>query len=293
MTLATQSFQKQKAESLMGSQAGVVRQAGMHTVSIKGQRLRVMIRPGNATRTPLVLMNGLGVGLEVLRPFQAELDPSIEVMSFDVPGIGGSPAPALPYSPAALACLVEDLLAELGYAWVDVLGVSWGGWLAQQFALQYRRRCRRLILVCSSPGAFMVPGLPNAAVSLLTPWRYADPAYLEQLAPALFGGAPQSNPQRLCEFIRSVRANWPRGYFYQLFAGVGWSSLPWLWLMQQPALVLAGDDDHMAPASNARIMHSLIPRAQLSIYHGGHLDILTDPREIMPGIERFLARADG
>ena len=61
----------------------------IRTITVKGQRLRVGIRPGNGTRTPLLLMNGLGANFEVLEPFVNALDPAFEVIRFDVPGVGG------------------------------------------------------------------------------------------------------------------------------------------------------------------------------------------------------------
>jgi poly(3-hydroxyalkanoate) depolymerase len=273
----------------MTSKAEAAQQPRGETVTIGSQRLRVIIRPGNGRRTPLLLVNGLGAALEVFQPFLDEIDPDIEVISFDVPGIGGSPLPAIPYCPASLAVLVARMLDTLGYRQVDVLGVSWGGWLAQQFALQYRQRCRRLILVASSPGVFMVPGRPRAMLSLLTPWRLVDHSFIEKIAPELFGGEPQSNPQRLREFAHAVRSSNLSGYSYQLFAGVGWSSLPWLWLLPQPTLIIAGDDDHLVPLANAQILRSLIPRSELSIYRGGHLGIVMNVEEITPVIERFLS----
>ena len=133
-------------------------QAETRTITVKGQRLRSAIRPGNGTRTPLLMMNGIGINLEVLQPFVDALDPAIEVIRFDVPGTGSSPAPTIPYRFSALARLVGQMLDQLGYQQVDVLGVSWGGGLAQQFAYQYPERCRRLILVSTGTGALMVPG---------------------------------------------------------------------------------------------------------------------------------------
>src|SRR5437660_10655242 len=122
-------------------------QAETRTIIVDGQRLRVAIRSGNGTRTPLLLVNGIGVNFEVLQQFVDALDPAIEVIRFDVPGTGGSPAPLIPYRFSSHARLVRKMLDQLGYQQVDVLGVSWGGALAQQSAVQYRARCRRLILV--------------------------------------------------------------------------------------------------------------------------------------------------
>src|SRR5258707_15142063 len=122
-------------------------QAGTHTIIVDGQRLRVGIRPGNGTRTPLLLMNGFGVNFEVLQPFVDALDPAIEVIRFDVPGTGGSPAPRIPNRFSMHALVVTNMLDQLGYQQGDVLGASWCGALAQQFGFQYPVRCRWLIPV--------------------------------------------------------------------------------------------------------------------------------------------------
>src|SRR5207248_8941727 len=143
-------------------------QAETRTITVRGQRLRVAIRKGDGTRTPLLLLNGIGVNFEVLQPFVDALNPAIEVLRFDVPGTGGSPAPLIPYRFSGLAWLVTKMLDQLGYQQIDVLGVSWGGALAQQFAFQYPIRCRRLILVSTGTGGFMVPGNPAALTKIAT-----------------------------------------------------------------------------------------------------------------------------
>src|SRR6266542_1940594 len=130
----------------------------VRTVVVGGQHLRVAVRPGDPTRPPLLLVNGIGASLELLQPFVDALDPSIEVLRFDVPGVGGSPLPRAPYRLPALARLVARLLDQLGYLTVDLLGVSWGGGLAQQFALCHRDRCRRLVLAAAPGDAQQVDG---------------------------------------------------------------------------------------------------------------------------------------
>lgn len=263
-------------------------QAGTRTINVRGQRLRVFIRPGNGTRTPLLLMNGVGVNLEVLQPFVDALDPAYEVIRFDVPGTGGSPAPRVPYRFWMHAWLVAEMLDQLGYRQVDVLGVSWGGALAQQFAFQYPRRCRRLILVSTGTGALMVPGRPSALAQLATPRRYQDPSHMERIAGETFGGKVRTNPEYARAFARSIRLGGQRGYFYQMLGGVGWTSLPWLCLLRQPTLILHGDDDPIVPLINAHILHRLIPNSRLYIFHDGHLGLGTSAREITPVIEQFL-----
>ena len=94
------------------------------------------MRDGDRNCPPLLLCNGIGASLELLQPFVDALDPRRPVIRFDLPGVGGSPAAVLPYHLFTLPSLLADLLDELGYAQADVLGISWGGGLAQQFALQ-------------------------------------------------------------------------------------------------------------------------------------------------------------
>jgi pimeloyl-ACP methyl ester carboxylesterase len=71
---------------------------------------------------------------------------------------------------------------------------------------------------------------------------------------------------------------------------MGWTSLPFLPLISQPTLVLAGDDDPIIPLANSRILHALIPHAQRHVYPGGHLELVCDPPRIVPVVERFLGR---
>src|SRR5881398_3829736 len=255
-------------------------QAEIRTITVRGQRLRVAIRKGDSTRTPLLLMNGIGVNFEVLQPFVDALDPAIEVMRFDVPGTGGSPAPLIPYRSSAHARLVTKMLDQLGYQQVDVLGVSWGGALAQQFAFQYPVRCRRLILVSTGTGALMVPGRPSALAKIATSRRYQDPAHMMQIARAIYGGKVRTHPEYAHEFAQTAHLGSTLGYYYQMLGGVGWTSIPWLRKLRQPTLILHGDDDPLVPLVNAKIMHRLIPHSQIYIFHDGHLGLGTSAWEI-------------
>ena len=263
-------------------------QAGTRTIIIDRQRLRIAIRPGNGTRTPLLLLNGIGVNLEVLQPYVDALDPAIEVLRFDVPGTCGSPAPRIPYRFSMYAWLVTKMLDRLGYLQVDVLGVSWGGALAQQFAFQYPRGCRQLILVSTGTGALMVPGHPSVLAKIATPRRYRDPTHMAQIAGEIYGGKVHKQPELAHEFAQTVRLGSTLGYFYQMLGGVGWTSIPWLRKLRQPTLILHGDDDPLVPLVNAKIMHRLIPHSQLYIFHDGHLGLGTSAQELAQVVDQFL-----
>jgi pimeloyl-ACP methyl ester carboxylesterase len=101
------------------------------------------------------------------------------------------------------------------------------------------------------------------------------------------------DPARGANLLHTTTRSGPkRGYYYQLAATTGWTSLPLLPLVRQPVLVLGGDDDPIVPLVNARVLARLIPRARLHVYHGGHLGILTESDELAPVLEQFLDEPD-
>jgi pimeloyl-ACP methyl ester carboxylesterase len=123
----------------------------MRTVTVRGRPVRVAVRAGTGGwSVPLLLCNGIGASLELLPPFVDALDPWREVVRFDMPGTGGSAAPVVPYHLWTLAPLMSGLLDQLGHQQADVLGMSWGGGLAQQFAARCPSRVRRLVLVATA-----------------------------------------------------------------------------------------------------------------------------------------------
>jgi poly(3-hydroxyalkanoate) depolymerase len=261
--------------------------------SIAGARgtLRVHVRRGvDGSGVPLVLANGIGASIELLQPFVDALPAAIEVVRFDVPGVGGSPRRSWPYRIPALARMLRRALDDLGYDEVDMLGVSWGGGLAQQFAMTSGSRCRRLVLVSTATGALMVPASPRVLALMATPRRYRDPDYAERIAGTIYGGAMRTEPERAGLLLGRMehRVGSSAGYWMQLLALGGWTSLPCLWRIRQPTLILAGDDDPIIPLLNARVMAALIPRARLHVYHDGHLALVTDAATLAPLIVDFL-----
>ncbi|MFT4081399.1 MAG: poly(3-hydroxyalkanoate) depolymerase [Nocardioides sp.] len=256
-------------------------------LDVRGTRMRVSVRRG--TGTPLLLCNGIGASLDLLQPFVDRLDPAIPVVRFDVPGVGGSPLPRRPYSFFSLARLLGRLLDELGYDEFDVLGISWGGGLAQQLALQHARRCRRLVLASTAPGWMMVPAQPGVLRHLVTVRRYRDMSHAAAIAPDIYGGALRDDPDRVREILDGHSPlTSTRGYLLQLLAAAGWTSLPLLPLLRQRTLILAGSDDPIIPLINARIMAALIPHSELVIYDDGHLGLIVAADRLAPAVTGFL-----
>jgi len=250
-------------------------------MQVGGTQLRVAIRPGTGTGPPLLLCNGIGMRLEAWRPFVDALDPAIEVICFDAPGVGGSQLPSLPYRFTTLALLLREMLHNLGHQQADVLGVSWGGGLAQQFALLNPRLCRRLILVATATGGWtMVPPNPLPPVKNLILRRWGD----------LWGGSAKTDPDGLTSALRRARISpLSIGFLYQNTALLGFTTLPLLPLIRQRTLVLTGDEDPIIPVANGRILAAGIPHARLHVYHGGHVELATRPSLLTPLITSFLA----
>jgi poly(3-hydroxyalkanoate) depolymerase len=259
-----------------------------HLVPILGQQIRVNIRWG--VGVPLVLCNGIGASLEVLDPLVEHLNPKSTVVRFDVPGTGASPDSLLPYGFPYLAAVLGGLLKKLRLdrQGVDVLGLSWGGALAQQFAFQNPRRCRRLILVSTGTGALMVPGHPRLLAKMMTPRRFLDHRYAASIAGDLYGGTVRDDPSVIENlFDRQLMAGSRVGYLHQLLAGAVWTSLFVLPLIRQDTLILAGTDDPVVPVANARIMARLLPHATMHLHPGGHVDLITNAAVLAPVIEAF------
>jgi len=259
----------------------------MRTLTVRGRVLRVAVREGDGP--PLLLCNGIGASLELLQPFVDALDSARGVVRFDLPGIGGSAPPVVPYHMTTLAPMLSGLLDRLGYPEADVLGISWGGGLAQQFAVQCPSRVRGVVLVATGTGSLMVPAHPAVLLRMLTPRRHRDAGYAASIAGEIYGGRIRADPSRASQLLHGTTRLGPtRGYYYQLLAGLGWTSLPFLPLLRQPTLILAGDDDPIIPLVNARIMHRLITRSELTVYHGGHLDLVAEADRMAPVVEDFL-----
>jgi len=260
-------------------------------VSVGTQRLRVTVENRGAGR-PLLLINGIGATGDLFDPFRQHFGDR-ETICFDAPGVGGSPTPMLPYSMRKIAGTVAGLVDELGHSTVDVLGLSWGGALAQEFAHRHPGMVRRLILTATMPGVTSLPGRPAAVATLLSPMRYYSPEYLKRVAPTLYGGAIRDNPELLDEHARQRAARPPSnlGYIHQLSAIQRWSSLPWLHRLAHRTLVLAGDDDPIVRLVNCRILASRIPDARLHVVKGGgHLFLFTRAEEMATIVADFLEK---
>lgn len=240
--------------------------------------------------TPLLLITGIGAHLDMWVPLERRIH-GREVIAFDSPGTGESQRPTRPLRMEGFADVVAELLDVLGRETVDVLGVSWGGALAQELAHRYPQRVRRLVLCATSAGIVAVPPRPVPALFLMSPARYYHPALFRFMLPRIVGGRTAREREVLDAQCgpRLSRPPDPLGYALQMYAALGWTSARWLPRLSQPTLVIAGDDDRAIPLANARILARLIPNARLHVVKGGgHLFVLDEPESIVDELHAFL-----
>jgi poly(3-hydroxyoctanoate) depolymerase len=235
---------------------------------------------------PLLLHSGVWAGAQSWDRLLPQLA-GYRVIAFDPPGIGRSPDPAHTLTMRDLASVGVGVLDQLGIASAHVLGMSFGGAVAQQMAISHPARVRRLILASTVFGHPGVPGDAQALWHFLQSGRYSR-RRLEQTAGLMFGGRLRTEPG-LIHSLRTWRPPDSRAAMYRMSALASWSSLPWLWTIRHPVLVVGGDDDPITPLANHQIMATLLPHARLEVVRGGgHLMLLDSPDRVAPLVTRFL-----
>lgn len=242
---------------------------------------------------PVLFFNGIGANIEAVAPL-AESLPERAFIMFDMPGLGESPDPLMPYTPFTMSWTAAQLLDKLGVEEVDVMGISWGGGMAQHFAMQHPARTRRVVLIATSAGMMMMPGSPKALTKMANPRRYVDADYMIKNFETLYGeGLGQS--QGKGGHMSRLKPPTLRGYMYQLLCMLGWTSAPALpFLLKQDTLIMMGDDDAIVPLANGKFLEMLIPNSELVVMKGGgHLFLLSHKDECVKAMRTFLDGAEG
>ena len=257
-------------------------------IGAAGRRLRcgqwhVPGAPAADGALPMLILGGIGMNIEMLEPL-ACLMPERHIISFDMPGIGKSPDPVFPYTIPQIAITLAAMLDQLRIDRADIMGISWGGAVAQQFAFQHRARTGKLVLASASAGGTMIPGNASLLSHLLDPLEYTAPKSLRRNLAMLYNGGGQEQVS-----LNAATAPSVIGWMYQLTAFGSWSSVPFLPLISVPTMVMADEDDHLIPVANGQFLHSLIPGATIDISHGGgHLFMLSDPAAFTAKLRTFL-----
>jgi pimeloyl-ACP methyl ester carboxylesterase len=261
-------------------------------ITVFGQPSRWSIATGSGR--PLLLVNGLGGNIEMWNPFRDAIG-SRTTIAFDAPGSGASRAPLGQPSIAYVADAIAEALDKLGIDQPDVLGYSFGGAVAQEFARRHPTRVHRLILAATTPGWGAPMPSPMALANLMTPARYYSDPISDSLSLAAFGEAEGTAKFDRLHGARRKRPPTLYGYWWQLMAISQWSSSHWLGTINVPTLVVTGANDQVAGPATARMLASAIPKARLLVVpEAGHLLLYSDqPHPIVPEILRFLDDTDG
>ena len=236
------------------------------------------------TDVPLLMLNGIGAEYRIWKDLRRSI--GRPTLAFDVQSRHMGRRPSI----RTFAKYVRDTLEGRQIQQVDVLGLSWGGFAAQQLAHDHPALVRRLVLASTSPGYYSVPARPSSYVALLRPSRSAKRA--GTLSKHLYAGDFLRDPSLIHQLglIRPIDGS---TYHRQLWATIGWSSLPWLHSIRHETLILHGDDDPVIPFVNARLMNRLLPNATLHpVENGGHLYLYTRPKLLGPQIGEFLSAAN-
>jgi poly(3-hydroxyoctanoate) depolymerase len=261
-------------------------------VTARGQRIRVQ-RRNIGNHHPLILINGIGAAIEMWQPLIDELDER-EMVTLDLPGCGLSPTPALPMRMPRIAALIADVMDALDLERADILGYSFGGVVALEFARRFPHRVHRLILASTVPGTPGAVPHPAVVAMMLSPIRYYNRRAAELIIPLIAGGRTAYDRRQMRAGLRDRLKRPPRlrGYAYQLLAASAFTAWPWLHRIPHHTLVVHGRDDPVSPALNGRLLTATMPNARLHMIAGaGHLLLLDEPGRVAPAIVEFLESA--
>jgi 3-oxoadipate enol-lactonase len=243
---------------------------------------------------PLLFCNGSGSTLEGSAPLIAPFRARFDVLAHDQRGLGLTGAPPTPYTMAQYAADALGLVDAIGWSTFRLVGISFGGMVAQELAVTWPERVDRLALLCTSPGG---PGGSSYPLHELTDLPADERAArgLELLDTRFTPEWLASHPddQALVEMLAGRMAAEPspdaqRGAEGQLEARSHHDVYDRLPRIACPTFVASGRFDGIAPQSNGEAIASQVPGSELHLYEGGHMFIAQDAAAF-PEILGFLA----
>ena len=219
------------------------------------------------------------------------LGQAFEVLSYDQRGLGQSSVPAWPYAMADFAEDAAGLLDEVGWDKCLVLGVSFGGMVAQELAIRHPERVRRLVLACTSAGGAGGASYPLQELVDLSP-EDGSARRMELLDTRWDEAWRNQNPEMVALVAERMPAHSgetpPEGLTNQLAARAEHDTSGRLGDIACPTLVCGGRFDGIAPQANLEFLASAIPGARLQVFDGGHAFFMQDPAAL-PAIVDFLS----
>lgn len=244
---------------------------------------------------PVLLIMGLGATSDWWWRTRPILAQRYRTIAFDNRGVGRSDVPPGPYSIPLMASDAAAVLDAAGLDRAHVIGVSMGGMIAQEFALQYPDRVLSLVLGCTAPGGPKSVRAETSAIQLLTGRATMTREEAEE-AVIPFVYSP-STPRARIEEDLAVRRPWyptPAGYTAQLQAIFAWQAFDRLPHITAPTLVIHGQCDRLVPSGNGELIASHIDGAKLVLLpNAGHLFTTDQPEPAHQAMLRFLADQTG
>jgi pimeloyl-ACP methyl ester carboxylesterase len=240
---------------------------------------------------PILLIMGLAYPSHMWHRTRPLLASRYRTLALDNRGIGRSDVPPGPYPIALMASDAAAVLDAAGSDTAHVIGVSMGGMIAQQFALQYPARVRSLILGCTASGGPAAVRAEPEAIQMLMRRETMSPEQAAEVAvPFIYD--PATPRERIDEDL-AIRRPWfpsPGGYAAQLQGILAWEAYSSLGQIVAPTLVIHGESDRLVPPGNANLIADRIPGAKLvTIPRASHLFFTDQPELAHRAIMEFLA----
>jgi 3-oxoadipate enol-lactonase len=243
--------------------------------------------------SPLVLIQGVGVGRWGWEPVADRLARRFQVITIDNRGIGASDAPPGHYSTRMMA---DDVLAVLDHAGIqqaNVLGTSLGGMIAQELALAHPERVDRLVLVATIPGGPRSRPMPLATTYLLASAPLmTSQAKLQQFVHTTLGPETLRRRPKVARRLAArklAHPQSPQAWRTQTEAGMLFNPLGRQRRITQPTLVVQGTADQVVDPGNANVLADLVPDARVQRFHGaGHLLYWEQPKRFVRVVTVFL-----
>lgn len=227
----------------------------------------------------LLYCNGSGASLREVRPLLNILSQHFDLLSFDYRGMGLSSPVSEPYTMADVAGDVAQVLDDAGWDRTAMVGLSFGGMVAQEFAVTYPDRVERLALLCTSPGGAFSSFPLETLADLPAEERYARSLQLADRRGTSEWLVPEAPAQETAEQATAR--------LLQMQARTGHNVLDRLKNITCPTFVASGRYDDIAPVVNGQAIADRIPGATMHIYNGGHMFMAQDPTA-WPQIIAFL-----
>src|SRR6202166_3055624 len=244
---------------------------------------------------PVLLIMGLSYPSYMWHRTRAVLAAHYQTIAFDNRGVGRSDVPSGPYPIALMASDAAAVLDAAGIESAHLFGVSMGGMIAQEFALQYPKRVRSLILGCTAAGGPHAGRAEAAVMETLLRQGMTPEESREAITPFIY---PPATPRGRINEDMAIRMKWyptPQGYAGQLQGIFGWEAYSRIAQITVPTLVIHGETDRLIPAANAKLIAERIPGARLVLIpHASHIFETDQPAVAHQAILEFLdARHDG